>query len=180
MPDTFILRDWQSLYFLTGTAAATFIGLIFVAVSLGSRLVPGQERSIQAFVTPTVAHFGLSLIFSILALVPTYTMLTLGLMLVGVGLAGVGYCVSVTRQIKLHHMAQQEQQLPQQGLNLNHLIWHLFVPVSSYLLIIGVGLGLLFEQGWLLNLLVVGMVGLLVTGLHNAYDLILWIARQPG
>jgi hypothetical protein len=89
MPDTFLLRDWQAFYQLAGTAAATLIGLIFLAISLGARLVPAENTSsLRAFVVPIVIHFGAVHVLSALMLIPVYTRLLLGLTLVGAGLVG--------------------------------------------------------------------------------------------
>lgn len=52
-------------------------------------------------------------------------------------------------------------------------------PGASYLLGLGTGLGLLLGLEWAANLLAAGALVLLLAGLRNAFELILWIARQP-
>lgn len=57
MPDTRSqpLRDWQNFSPLTGTAAATLAGLMFVAISLGSRsITPIDVPALRVFVSPTL------------------------------------------------------------------------------------------------------------------------------
>ena len=174
MPDTFILRDWQSFYLLTGTAAATLIGLIFLAISLGARLVPAEATpAMRAFVNPTVIHFGAVLVLSGLMLVPTYTLPILGLTVMLAGLAGLVYLVGVARQMRLHH--RQEQ-----ALDARHWLWHTLMPAASYGLTLATGLGLLLGYGWALSVLPLAALGLIITGLRNAFDLLLWIARQTA
>ena len=55
------LTTWQTFYVITGSAAATLTGLMFVVISLivGSRarVSPGSG-GIATFSTPTVVHFG--------------------------------------------------------------------------------------------------------------------------
>jgi hypothetical protein len=45
MTNPLLVAGWQNFYLLTGTAAASLIGLVFVAISLGARLVPNQAAS---------------------------------------------------------------------------------------------------------------------------------------
>jgi uncharacterized membrane protein len=55
MTPTLALHDWQNFYMLTGAAAATLIGLLFVAVSIsvGTNITVGQARdSLRTFVSP--------------------------------------------------------------------------------------------------------------------------------
>src|SRR5258706_16148231 len=100
MPDTFLLRDWQGFFQLAGTAAATLIGLIFLAISLGARLVPAEDNTAMgAFVVPIVIHFGAVLVVSALMLIPVYTPLSLGLILIGAGLVGLGLSLGGPRQL---------------------------------------------------------------------------------
>lgn len=173
MPDSFILRDWQSFYVLTGTASATLIGLVFIAISFGARLVPTQaESSVRAFVIPTVIHFGLVLNLSILAAIPTYTAPWLATMLMLIGAAGIRYALGVLRQLLQHHQQQQ-------ALNTHHWSWHLIFPLLSYIIIFATGTGVLFGLWWMLNLLALAVAGLIVIGLRNTFDLMMWIVKQP-
>ena len=89
------LHEWQSFYVLAGGASATLVGLMFVAISLGSGLyapqhLPGLARSL----TPTFIHFVYVLVTATVVLVPTITVTVLGGLLMLVGLASLGYTVS--------------------------------------------------------------------------------------
>jgi hypothetical protein len=173
MPDSFLLRDWQNFYMLAGTASATLIGLMFVAISFGARLVPTQtESSVRAFVTPTVIHFGIVLILSSFTLMPAYSNVWLAIMLGAVGGVGTLYCLGILRQMMQLHRVKEE------GLHPTHWTWNLILPMAAYLLILGVGLGLLLNLSWLLNGLALAVICLIIVGLHNAFDLMMWIARQ--
>ena len=46
-----MVGEWETFYLLTGTAAATLIGLLFVAVSINIEPFQGKER-------PDLQHFG--------------------------------------------------------------------------------------------------------------------------
>ena len=52
-----MFANWQSLYQMTGEAAATLIGLLFImSLTSGRQHSPGHERGMQLFTTPTVYH----------------------------------------------------------------------------------------------------------------------------
>src|ERR1700728_3646185 len=61
---------WQNLYQMTGEAAATLIGLLFIVASLtaGRQHSPVHERGMQLFTTPTVFHLVSVLVISALTL----------------------------------------------------------------------------------------------------------------
>ena len=173
MPDSFILRDWQSFYMLAGTASATLMGLVFIAISFGARLVPTQaDSSVRAFVVPTIIHFGMVLSLSILTVIPTYTTPWLSIMLIVVGGIGIRYALGVLRQLLLHHQKER-------ALNTHHWSWHLIFPMLSYFVIFATGIGLFFGLWWLLNLLALAVTGLIIIGLRNTFDLMMWIVKQP-
>jgi hypothetical protein len=57
------LEHWHDFYTLTGSAAATLVGLMFVAVSISDGAFTRQHQmGIRAFLSPTVVHFSAILI----------------------------------------------------------------------------------------------------------------------
>jgi hypothetical protein len=65
--------DWHDFDLLIGTAAATLVGLMFVAASIGASVFTEKSRAaMQAFISPTVVHFTTVLVIAILAVVPTH------------------------------------------------------------------------------------------------------------
>lgn len=53
-----MLRDWSNFYIMAGTSGATFIGLLFVVVTLGTGWSTSRARAgVDAFLTPTLVHF---------------------------------------------------------------------------------------------------------------------------
>ena len=172
MPDPFVLRDWQSFYLLAGTASATLIGLMFVAISFGARLVPTQsESSVRAFVTPTVIHFSAVLVLSIFALIPTFSNEGWAIGLALLGAAGLAYGLGVIRQMLLHRGQGQP-------LDAGHWIWHMLLPMAGYVLIFVAGLGPFLGWPRLPNAPAFAAIALIVTVLRNAFDLMMWIAHQ--
>lgn len=50
-----MLRDWADCYIMAGSAGATFIGLLFVVVTLGTGWSTPQGRAgVDAFLNPTL------------------------------------------------------------------------------------------------------------------------------
>jgi hypothetical protein len=77
-----LLHDWHDFYVLVGTASATLVGLMFIAVSIGTSIFNEDRRvGMTAFITPTVVHFGATLFTCLLITVPTQSWYTLGALL---------------------------------------------------------------------------------------------------
>ena len=103
-PDTFLqaLHDWQNFYTLLGEASAPLAGLMFVAASLGTRLInEDSDPKVRTFLTPTVLYFSLVLLLSALMNIPTQTLAALTVQIFVVGLIGAGY--SLSRQASIRH-----------------------------------------------------------------------------
>ncbi len=87
-----LLHDWHDFYVLVGTASATLVGLMFVAVSIGTSIFNEDHRAaMTAFITPTVMHFAAVLFVCLLGTIPTHTWYTLGGLLGAGALAGSIY-----------------------------------------------------------------------------------------
>src|SRR5437868_2038916 len=88
---TELLHAWHDFYVLIGTAAATLIGLMFVAASISaSYMTEKHQAGIQSFYTPTVVHFATVLIACVVLVAPLRAT-TLGVFLLAIGAVGLGY-----------------------------------------------------------------------------------------
>ena len=162
------LHNWQNFYILVGEAAATLVGLMFVAISLGSRLI--TERSVPAlrvWVHPTLIHFIYVLVIATIIMVPTLTRSPLGILLVFAGLLSFG---NALRMVPYMWQQQREQEADR-----GDWVWYLIVPSISYLLLVGTGIGLLLGDNRALNVLAFAIILLLVNGIRNAWDMVVWI-----
>ena len=54
-------------------------------------------------------------------------------------------------------------------------VWHLIAPSASYLLLVGTGIGLLMRVNQVFNGLALASILLLVSGIRNAWDMVVWI-----
>jgi len=65
------LKEWHDFYVLVGTAGATLLALLFVAVSLGTGFLTEERRSAtRTFMSPVVVHFTSVFFLSAVALFP--------------------------------------------------------------------------------------------------------------
>ena len=68
-----MLKEWHDFYILVGTAGATLLGLLFVAVSLGAGYLTEKDQSgTRTFMSPVVVHFTCVFFLSAVALIPSH------------------------------------------------------------------------------------------------------------
>ncbi len=100
---------WQTFYLLTGTAAATLIGLLFVAVSINLKVLRGNSSgSLYSFAALTFNRFFYVLLISILFLIPHLSPLELGIPLLLVGGLGLANVILQQRRIRRLQGNQRE------------------------------------------------------------------------
>jgi hypothetical protein len=69
-----MLAPWHEFYALLGTAAATLIALLFVAVSIATSVLtpePESRTNTSTYMSPIVFHYANLLFLSLIALIPT-------------------------------------------------------------------------------------------------------------
>lgn len=177
MVDPFVqaLHDWQNYYFMIGTASATLIGLMFVAVSLGADLPAATDaQGITTFVTPMLIHFGSVLAISAVMLVPTFRLMSLGIVLVLIGAGFTLYSLWIRRQFINHPSSQNYTK--------SDWKWYVYFPIIGDALVIITGIWLLSGSIDAFDLLAIALVVLLIVSVRNTWDLMMWIAqyRQKG
>jgi hypothetical protein len=91
-----MLHGWDNFFMLAGTAAATLIGLLFVAITLGANVsTPAKTYGTRAFLTPTIFQFGVVLFECLAMVVPWPSAWAVGIILGLCGLTGFVYQVAV-------------------------------------------------------------------------------------
>jgi hypothetical protein len=84
--------EWESFYVILGGAAAALIGLQFVVLTLIAERPPVDAPAAgAAFATPTIVHFGTTLLLSALVRVPWQSVAHAAVPWGFVGVAGVTY-----------------------------------------------------------------------------------------
>jgi hypothetical protein len=143
------LQAWHEFYFLLGTSAAALTGLMGVVISINPDTIAERPASgVRAFVTPTMVFFTTAFVVSALLLVR-------GHHYYGHGMDG-------------------------QPPNLDREDWIFFIglPYLGYLLLIAAAVGLWLRADFGAPALAVTTMLLLVIGIHNAWDLVIWLAQQ--
>jgi hypothetical protein len=169
------LARWADFYLITGTAAAALTGLQFVVQTLltsdALRAVTGgdPESGTDAFGSPTVVHFTLSLIVSAVMCVPWAGE---GGLRATLGVLGAGAVVYST--IVLRRARRQRIYVPV----LEDWVWHAVLPAAAYLAIVA-GAALL-ERDEARSLLAIAAATLLLlcVGIHNAWDTVTYLTAR--
>jgi hypothetical protein len=177
-----LIEDWHDFDLLVGTAAATLVGLMFVAASIGASIYTEKNRpGMRAFISPTVVHFTSVLVLALLALVPTHDWLTLAGLLALVGAAGGIYTANLWMQLFVRRRFD---------VDIVDRLFYAALPSLGYLLLLLAAFFLLWQSEAGLDLLAAAQITLLLAGIRNAWDMMMWIVirvpttevggREPG
>jgi hypothetical protein len=168
-----LLHEWHDFYVLLGTASATLVGLMFIATSIGATVFNEESRAaLAAFITPTVVHFGAVLFACLVVTIPTHSWHSLGAVLGAGGLAGT---VHSGRLLVLLIIRQRF------NVDLEDRLFYVLIPLVAYVVALTAAV-LLFEQSAIgAELIAVALLILLLAGLRNAWDMMVWIMiKVPG
>ncbi len=76
------LAEWSDFHILAGTAAATLLGLVFIAISLSPAVMADDGPvGLRAFAGQTFGNFLIVLVIALVCLIPDQTPVTLGVTL---------------------------------------------------------------------------------------------------
>jgi len=170
---TELLDAWHDFYVLIGTAAATLIGLMFVAASISaSYMTEKHQAGIQSFYTPTVVHFATVLITCVVLVAPLGAT-PLAALLLAIGAIGLGYASFVWVRMGRRGFTAT--------IDLADRFWYALSPVGGHLLLVAAVLMLLlFNDERSLELLAVAIVLLLLAAIRNAWDITAWAVTRSG
>jgi hypothetical protein len=167
------LGEWENFYVIVGSSAGALTGLTFIVITIAADL-PGSATArlvgLRAFTTPTAVHFGAALWIAALMSMPGHSRLSLMLCLATTGLIGTAYCGYVARLIVDARIGYKPV--------LSDWIWSLLLPLATYLLLLIAAM--LMRAHLSVALYTVAAVGLLLLllGLHNAWDVVVWITTE--
>jgi hypothetical protein len=164
------LTAWENFYVIIGSSAATLTGLMFVVITLIAGIQQRRSSgSIAAFGSPTVVHFCVALLVAAILSAPWQALWNVGLLLGLSGLGGVMYVVIVVRRAR----RQTDYQLV-----LEDWLWYVVFPLVSYTALVVAAIVL--PGNPVPALFVTGAVTvlLLFTGIHNAWDIVTYIAIE--
>lgn len=164
------LAAWESYYVIVGSSAAALTGLQFVVMALVADIPGlGNADSVDAFGTPTVVHFCLSLFVSALLSAPWLSLTPVTWLVLGAGITGVFYTLLVLRRAR-----RQTGYTPV----MEDWIWHAILPLIAYGTLIGAAAFLTSYSETALFPVAGAALMLIFIGIHNAWDSVAYIAVQ--
>jgi hypothetical protein len=163
-----LIEDWHDFDLMVGTAAATLVGLMFVAASIGASIYTEKNRpGMQAFISPTVVHFTSVLVLALFAPRVADTRRS----------AGAG------RRRRRYLLGQPRTQLfvrRRFDVDIVDRLFYAAIPLLGYVLLLLAAFFLLRQSEAGLDLLAAAQITLLLAGIRNAWDMMMWIAiRVP-
>ncbi len=164
------IGGWHDFYLMTGTAAATLLGLLFVSLSLNVAAISQQANAdLRLVAAQTFTNFLSVVLFAVVFLIPHQVPMGLGLPLLGIGFY-LSY--STVRN------AMQARRMPARAWGRGSVTRRFVMPAvcSAALLIIGATVPMGQTDG--LYWLVPVMILLIVAATRNAWDLLL-LMRGP-
>jgi hypothetical protein len=167
-----LLGTWQNFYIILGAAAATLTGLMFVVITLMTSVrvrVSTAYTAVAAFNTPTVVHFCLVLLLAVLISAPWQALWQVSLVLGLTGLGGGLYILSTIPQMRNFEDYQPKRY---------DWVWYITIPIVTYACLI---VAAILLPGYPApNLYAIAAVALILlfTGIHNAWDLVVYLAVE--
>jgi len=163
------LTAWSNFYVMTGSSAAALTGLMFVVITI----VTGEDRlrrsqdGISIFSTPTVWHFCAALLISAMLSAPWHTLAIPGVLLACGGLFALGY---------VSRLAYLTSRLRNYSADVEDWVWYVVLPFAAYGAVLAGGIGLFTATMNGLFALAAAVVLLMFIGIHNAWDVVTFIA----
>ena len=164
-----VLKEWHDFYILVGTAGATLLGLLFVAVSLGAGYLTEKNQSgTRTFMSPVVIHFTCVFFLSAVALIPSHQPKFLAALIGATALVGAVISTYITIQVIRTDMTNYIQDYLAYGL----------LPSIAYLVLLAAALSIYLEKDFGLNALAGALLLLTIANIRNAWDLMLTMVRR--
>jgi hypothetical protein len=171
MPSPWIFQAWQNYYSLTGEAAATLIGLMFVALTFAEGVIQGETAKIfRIWVEPTLYNFIQALAISVIAEMPLLPLWIFGWIV----LLNTGYRLLRWWEVLASFKG------PEAPGDLDRDDWldQVVFPGLSFILAFVSAVGLLLEAAWAPLGLALYVFMLLMLGIKNTWTQFAWTAGE--
>lgn len=157
------LTDWESFYVIVGSSAGALIGLQFVVISLmaDQPVTEGLQRAGEAFLSPTVFHFGEVLFLAGVLSAPWHTLSGPAVVCGAMGLIGAVYTMFVIRRLRRQDAYQPVFE--------DHL-FYIALPLISYVALASAAFAMRSHEHVALFAVAGSALLLLFIGIHNAWD----------
>lgn len=162
------LQSWHDFYQLTGTAAGSLVGLLFVGLSLHLAVVI-RHPEVRALARMTLACFGITLVLALFLMIPETMPANTGWELLILGAVGI---LLIVRSL-VSGLHSDEHAIP-----FWRLILRFGLTALSFVGISASGVALIAgDYQDALNSLVVIAIFLVVLSLRNAWDLLVSVGE---
>ncbi|MGA0599943.1 hypothetical protein ACO2Q3_04480 [Caulobacter sp. KR2-114] len=167
-----MFSGWQSLFQMTGEAAATLTGLLFIVVTLtaGRPRPRGMQIGSRFYTTPTVFHFATVLAISAMALAPAGEGPWPAALMLAWSLAGLACALHVTVGIL---------RLPNHA-HWSDIGWYGLGPLAAHAALALACGGVVLRLPHAALGLALTILALLLVATRNAWDLATWLAQGPS
>ena len=164
------LSAWESFYVIVGSSGGALIGLQFVVMTLvGESRLRTQTAGLAAFSTPTIVHLTGALVVSAIMSAPWPSLSPLSIALGIYGIGGLTYAVIVLRRA----MRQTDYQPVWQD-----WVWYTALPCTAYAALLFDAVFLRGHNPITLFLAAAVALGLLLIGIHNAWDSVTHVVTE--
>jgi len=171
MTDTLpLLEAWSNFYVIVGSSAAGLTGLTFVVIALVSDAQGVRMSGLRAFVTPIVMHFGSALWLSAVLCIPGHTAVSVAACMMVSGAILSAYGATTTYRMYRGRALYNPV--------LEDWIWNATLPSLCYLGLLLAGVLALQRTALALYIIGAAALTLLFVGVHNAWDLAVWVTVE--
>lgn len=162
------LAAWDNFYVIAGSAAGALTGLTFVVITLvAGRQTDDAFWGVDSFTTPTVVDFSLVLLIAAILTAPWPTIGPAALLLGLTALGGILYTAIVVRRFR--HLTSY-QPVGEDWL------WYVACPLVIFTALGITAIFLARMPAPALFAIAAEMLALLFLGIHNAWDVITYLA----
>jgi hypothetical protein len=165
-----LLDGWSNFYVIVGSSAAGLTGLSFVVIALISDAQVVRMSGLRAFLTPIVMHFGSALWLSALLCIPGHTAVSVAACVIVSGAILSIYGVATTYRMYRGRATYRPV--------IEDWIWNAALPLLCYLGLLVAGVLALHRPALALYIIGAAALTLLFVGVHNAWDLAVWMTVE--
>jgi hypothetical protein len=168
--DQATFTTWHDFYLTMGTASASLIGLLFVALSLNLNAIMGESRDdLRAFAEQAFSSFSAVLLIAVCFLIPQHTADALGIVYLFLAIIGA---YRMLRRAPAVWRGRQRDRLGEVA------FWRLGLSAATMLGLAASGLGLMYGQANALYWLVAVIIGLLMSPARSPWDLLVKVGEE--
>lgn len=165
------LEGWKDFYLLVGTAGATLLALLFVAVTLGvGVLTEDRQEGTRTYMSPVVVHFASVFFLSAVALAPAHRALFYAVVIGAAAVAGLIIAIYTAVQVLRINLSRYWPDYFAYG----------FLPVVAYLALLAAAALIATQHRLGLDVLAGALLLLTLVNIRNAWDLVLSMVRRHG